>query len=152
MIRHLARSARQTAAVLIGAIGLGIIGLAVLCAGCVTAPTPKQVAITALVATVDTIDDALPIYDQWEGPEEHEIARMAVAGCDGLHPREAFMACTANLSAPRRAKIDRVRAAKRVYRQAVELGADAAAGNPLGAAMDLIRALGDVGIVVKVPG
>lgn len=126
-----------------------VLPFAVLClllSGCRL--SPKAQAAVATIATVQTIDAGIDVFVRWDQQEEHNIAAAAIDACHGLHERTEYEACARSIVEPRRKPIDAAKAAIKVYRESLAAGGDATAGNLPGVALDVIRALGALGIKV----
>jgi hypothetical protein len=119
-------------------------------AGC--GATTKQIAATATIATVQTIDEGLAQFAAWATNEEDAIAEAAVRSCAGKATRAEYNACTSAIVTPRRAPIDKAKAAIRLYRAALAGGERLAQGDLAITAQSVVEALAAVGIRVVAGG
>ena len=107
-------------------------------------PTPKVVVI----ATVKTVDEGVNVFKTWAVTEEDHIASDAVAKCKDALSRSAYDSCVNGVVEPRRAPIDKVKAAMKVYLDVVSAAGGVVAGNVVEAARALTQAFADIGIKV----
>jgi hypothetical protein len=110
--------------------------------------TPKTGVMIGVVATVQTVDDGIERFGAYVVTEEHNIEVAAITGCLHELPGEPYNTCTKAITEPRRRPIDKAKVAIRAYKDVLQLGAAAAAGDVAQAAGAVIDALGAVGIRV----
>jgi len=110
--------------------------------------SPATTAAVTTIATVQTIDAGIDVFVKWDAVEEHNISAAAIDACHGLHDAVEYATCTARVTVPRRRPIDAAKSAIRVYREALAAGRDGTGGDFPAVALDVIRALGALGIRV----
>lgn len=127
-----------------------LIAVVLLVAAC--GATTKQIAATATIATVQTVDAGIAEFTRWALDEEDRIADEAISACKGKATPSAYRACTDAVTTPRRAPIDRARSAIKLYRAALAGGSSLAQRDLEVNAQAVIEAVGAVGIKVLAGG
>lgn len=144
--KQLADSAKDLAS---GARALLPIALAsaALLAGCASR-SPKVVAATATIATVQGLDDGIDVFTQQDEIAEHRIAGEVIAACRQFPSRADYLKCAVAEEVKRRGPWDAARKAIATYQGLLAAGSGAADGDIGKAAAGVISALAAVGINV----
>ncbi len=131
---------------------LALVGLALLIAGCVTAPTVKDVAVEVGTVSFTTLAEGLTYF---KGQYPKDLASMkaaAIATCKGRTTKADYKVCTDALLKPREQPITDVLDAIRLFDALGNAGVEASDGRLLEALASLLKALDVVKIRVSLPG
>jgi hypothetical protein len=100
-----------------------------------------------IVMTVKTVDEGVAKFTDWAVKEEKNIALDAIKKCDGKMS-EAFETCVKEDVAVHRAPIDKVKAAMKIYADALAIAQGVKNADVIAASKALIDAFASCGIGV----